>query len=177
MRILLSDASVLLNLLAADCLIELGSENGWEIAVCDSVKDEVKKLRDPMTGKMVPVDLKPYFDAHQLRLLNIHSENEASIFVQMAQIVDDGEAMSIAIAACQGTELAMDDKKAIRHVQTRFPTIPIWTTPDLLKLWAETSAVSTSNLQDAIHSIEGKARYFPPRNHKLAEWWYRAKGT
>ena len=42
-------------------------------------------------------------------------------------VVDDGEAMSIAIAAIRGLELAIDDKQATNHARRAFPEMKLWT--------------------------------------------------
>jgi hypothetical protein len=43
--------------------------------------------------------------------------------VEQSVVVDDGEAMSIAIAASRGLELAIDDKQATDHTHRAFPQL------------------------------------------------------
>jgi hypothetical protein len=57
MKLLLNDASDLLNLLAAECLAAVAAALDWQFIICPLVRDEAKRLRDASTGDMVPVDI------------------------------------------------------------------------------------------------------------------------
>lgn len=173
--ILLNDASVLLNLLATGCFEAIATAINKQFAICTSVEAEVRSLRDPETGKMIPVDIKPFFQSGILRLLELEGEQEEALYVEQAAIVDDGEAMSLAIASVRSLEVAIDDRKARRLAGERFPELCLWTTPEILKLWAEQSKCSKAILCSTILSIEAAARYFPPRAHPLSSWWQEAK--
>jgi predicted nucleic acid-binding protein len=175
MKIVLSDTSVLLNLLAGDCLPAIASSNDWQFAVCPAVRDEVKRLRDSRTGEMVDVDIRPFVGAGLLQVLEVTGEEEQALYVESSMVVDDGEAMSMAIAAHRRLELAMDDKQAANHARRRFPSLRLWSTPEILKYWFERGRVDQASLRAAIQRIESRSRYFPPRLHPLAEWWRRAK--
>lgn len=175
MKILINDSSVLLNLLAADCLASIAAATGWQFAICPAVRDEAKKLRDPHTGEMIDVDLAPYLASGQLQVLELSGEEEQTLYVEQAIVVDDGEAMSIAIAAHRRLELAIDDKQATNHTRRAFPEIILWSTPEILKHWSEVGGVDGKILQEAIRLIETRSRYFPARSHALAEWWRIAK--
>ncbi len=174
MKLLLNDTSVLLNLLAAECLVEISDDLDWQFAICAAVRDETKKLRDPVTGDMVPVEIAPLVVSGALTVLDLEGA-EQDIYVEQASEVDDGEAMSIAIAATRGLELAMDDKQATSHVRRSFPSLRIWTTPEILHHWSTSNQVSAERLRSVVHAIEGKARYFPAKSHPLAAWWRSAR--
>jgi len=79
--------------------------------------------------------------------------------------VDDGEAMSIAIAANRHLELAIDDKQAANPKRRKFPQIRLWSTPDILKRWTDLGSVDAGVLQEAVRLIEIRARYFPPKSY------------
>jgi predicted nucleic acid-binding protein len=175
MKLLLNDSSVLLNLLAADCLAELSADLQWQAVICSAVRDEVKKLRDAETGDMAPVDIGPLLASGLLQVVEVAGDAEQALYIEQAIVVDDGEAMSIAIAACRGLDLAIDDKQATNHARRTFPGMKLWNTPEILKLWVETASVPRERLQKVIRLIETRARYFPPRSHPLAAWWYGAK--
>jgi hypothetical protein len=176
MKLLLNDSSVLLNLLAADCLAEIAADTGWQFAICPAVRDESKKLRDAVTGEMVAVDTAPLIASGLLQILELSGEIEQTLYVEQSIVVDDGEAMSIAIAANRGLELAIDDKQAANHTRRTFPQVKLWTTPEILKHWTETASVSSGRLGQAISLIEVRARYFPARSHPLFGWWQAGKG-
>ncbi len=173
--ILLNDASVLLNLLATGRFEAIATAITRQFAICTSVQAEVKSLRDPDTGEMVPVDIEPFFQSGVLLLLELEGEQEEALYVEQAAVVDDGEAMSLAIASVRSLEVAIDDRKARRLAGEKFPELCLWTTPEILKLWAEQSECSSAILCATILRIEAAARYFPPQAHPLAVWWQAAK--
>lgn len=175
MKVIISDTSVLLNLLAADCLDSLTSSTGWQLAVCPIVVGETKKLRDVSTGEMVVVDLTPFIISGVLQVLDMTDADEKALFVEQAGVVDDGEAMSIAIAASRNLELAIDDRQATNHSLRKFPTLRVWSTPEILKTWFESASLADGVLCAAIRRIEERARYFPAKSHPLCEWWHESK--
>src|SRR4051812_21577366 len=117
MEVLLNDASVLVNLLATDRLASIAEITGWQFALCPAVRDEVNKLRDPATGEMVPLDIAPLIASGLLRVFELSGDEEVAHYVDLAAVVDDGEAMSIAIAASRRLDLAIDDKQAANHAK------------------------------------------------------------
>jgi len=175
MKVLLNDCSVLLNLLAADCLAGVAQDTGWQFAICPAVRDEVIKLRDAHTGEMQDIDLSPLLSSGLLQVLELSDDEEQALYVEQSMVVDDGEAMSIAIAASRHLELAMDDKRAANHTRRTFPEIRLWSTPDILKEWQRAGRVDAIVLRKAIRLIEIRARYFPPRSHALDSWWQGLK--
>jgi predicted nucleic acid-binding protein len=176
MEVLLNDSSVLLNLLAADCLASIVAKTGWQFAICPAVRDEVKRLRDAQTGEMIEVDLMPYIASGLLQVLEVSGEEEQALYVEQSIVVDDGEAMSIAIAVHRHLALAIDDKQATNHTHREFPEIRLWSTPEILKHWAEIGCIDPGVLREAILLIETRARYFPSQSHALADWWRQSKG-
>jgi predicted nucleic acid-binding protein len=175
MKILISDTSVLLNLVAADCLSSLSQATGWQSAVCSAVFNETKKLRDASTGEMVLIELEPMVEAGLLRVMDIDNSDERVIYIDQAAVVDDGEAMSMAIAVYRNFELAIDDRQATNHSKRTFPDLRIWSTPEILKTWAESINLPAGTLGVAIRNIEDRARYFPAKSHPLWMWWNEAK--
>jgi len=173
--VLLNDSSVLLNLLATDRFEAIAQSTGWQFAICEAVRNESKKLRNPVTGAMEDVDIEPLIKSGLLQVLKLAGEKEQALYVEEATIVDDGEAMSIAIAASRGLDLAIDDKRASNHARRQFPMLKLWTTPEVLKRWSETAEVTDMDVGKAIHLIEQRARYVPPRTHRLANWWSAAR--
>ena len=171
MKLLLNDASVLLNLLAADCLAEIAEALDWQFAICPLVRDEAKKLRHASTGEMVSVDIAPLIESGVLQILELSGDDEQTIYVEQSIVVDDGEAMSIAIATSRKLDLAIDDKQASNHARRTFPDMKLWTTPEIIKVWADTATLSPQRLREVFVSIEIRARYSPPRSHPLATWW------
>ena len=139
------------------------------------MRDEVKKLRDAATGEMMAIDVAPMVGSGLLHVLELSGDLEQTIYVEQAAVVDDGEAMSIAIAGNRGLELAIDDKRAAKHALRTFPKMRLWTTPEILKRWADAAALSKARLKEALMKIETRSRYVPPKSHALASWWQTAR--
>lgn len=72
--ILITDASVLINLVASGVSEEILGGCGWEFHVCPDVLTEVKLLRDRETAEEHPIDLAPLFTAGLLTLVQPESE-------------------------------------------------------------------------------------------------------
>jgi len=174
--LLLHDASPLLNLLATGYFAEIAGMAAWQFAICTIVRDEAKKLRDPVTGEMVPIDLSGYFSSGLLRLVELAGEDEEDAFVKAASVLDDGESMSLAIASQRGLPIAMDDKRAIRYAAEQYPELTVWTTPQILQRWSEVTNCGEACLREALRSVEARARYFPAKSHPQWQWWERARG-
>lgn len=177
MKLLLNDSSVLLNLLATNRFAEIASGSLWQFALCPAVIAEVNELRDEHSGELVPVDLSPLISSGLLQVLELSGDDEQALYIEQAIVVDDGEAMSIAIAASRHLELAIDDKQAANHARRRFPEIKLWTTPGILKRWADSDRIDAVSLSAAIQLIESRSRYIPPKSHPLTAWWQAAKST
>jgi len=96
--------------------------------------------------------------------------------VEQSIVVDDGEAMSIAIAGHRRLDLATDDRQAANHALRTFPGIQLWSTPEILRHWAEAGGVRADVLGKALRLIEIRSRYFRSKSHALAEWWVGRKG-
>ena len=171
MKIMLSDTSVLLNLLATDCLARIAAGTGWQFAICPAVRDEVKRLRDSRNNEMVEVDIRPHISSGLLQVLEVTGAEEQRLYVDQSIVVDDGEAMSIAIAAHRRLDLAIDDKQAANHALRTFPGIQLWSTPQIVKHWADSERVEAEMLRNTLRLIEIRSRYFPAKPHALAEWW------
>ena len=167
---------MLLNLLATDCLASIAAATGWQFAICTAVRDEAKKLRDSQNGEMVEVDITPHIGG-LLQVLELSGEEEQTLYVEQSINVDDGEAMSMAIAAHRHLELAIDDKQAANHTRRKFPEIHLWSTPQIVKHWAEAGSVDAKLVRDTLRLIEIRSRYFPPKSHALAEWLRQSKGN
>ena len=103
-------------------------------------------------------------------------ENEQALFVALAARLDDGEAETAAIALHRQWALATDDLKALRLLQAEFAA-PIFTTPDILKHWAETSHAQAEAVRTVLLSIEQRARYRPGARHPLYGWWQDCAGA
>ena len=91
--------------------------------------------------------------------------------MNLASMVDDGEAMTAAIAVHRGFAVATDDRKARRVLVEHAPFVPLVSTLKLLRQWAEESSVAQSDLQPAMVTMRSGANYVPGERDPHYEWW------
>lgn len=125
---------------------------------------------DPGGLIKAPIDLNPYFDAGVLQLCQIVAEEENDLFVRLAVNVDDGEAACLAIAKFRGMTVATDDRPASRLAAEM--TVPVISTPQCVRRWAESVGASRDQVATTIGRIERFARFIPRQDAADADWWF-----
>lgn len=98
-------------------------------------------------------------------------DEEEELFLSLAAQVDDGEAITAAIAIARHWAIATDERKTGAVLGRIAPTIHVVTTPELVKNWAEGAKIDGLTLRDVLAAIESKAHFHPWRSHSLYEWW------
>ena len=173
---LLLDASCLLNLYATGRLREIAAALPYHLAVADYVLEQealYTLVADP-DGTLLqrePVDLSPLVGKGLIRLMRLEHPDEELAFVDLAALIDDGEAVTGALAFHRGCAVATDDRKARRVLRERVPAVPLVSTLELLELWARESSVSQAELQAAMVSMQTGASYVPGPRDLLYGWW------
>jgi predicted nucleic acid-binding protein len=167
------DACCTINLYATGKLLTLLPVLGAEWHIAGNVVGEARFIRktDPDDASRLvkePIDLKPALDAGVLRLCAATDE-ELALFVELAALLDDGEAMCLAIAQNRGWTLATDDRKARRIAGER--GVPLLSTPELLKQWATVTAADEEDVARVLHNIQTYARFQPNSSLPDADWW------
>lgn len=167
------DACVLLNLLATGVVDQILAPAAQRIFVCDLVRDESFYLKnDDGSDEPVLIDLQTYFDQKIIHLCSLENALERQAFVDFAAQLDDGEAMTIAIALSRSMFLATDDKKARRIFRENTSHGgTLLSTSDLVREWAETNKRSFIEIKSILIRIETIARYFPPQSDNNYGWW------
>lgn len=172
--IVVLDACVLLNLLASDEAENIIASAADEYLICEAAAKEVIQLRiadsEEETFEVIKTD-----DLIKKGILNIcmlESSLEESLYVNYASQVDDGEAMSIAIAEVRGYKLATDDRKA-RRVFLNAVNDPdrLLYTSDLVRHWAEQENLLVDELKVKLLNIRRRATFFPPKRDPNFSWW------
>ena len=171
------DACCLINLLATPAPDAIFESFSGRIAVAAYVlEDEITKL-----------DVEPFRSGAQVlhRLIAggdvvvaiLESAAERKMLIELAGIhrLDDGEAMTAAIALARGWIVASDDRK-VHTVLPQFAAArTVLTTPDIIKLWADSRMLPPDVLATILAAIERDARYQPPRRHPLHAWWQASR--
>ncbi len=172
--VLLLDASCILNLYATGRLLEIAATLPWQLAVVDYVlEQEALYVRTigayEGQGGTVPVDLSPLIDAGLLLVVRWEPPIEEAAFVELAAVLDDGEAVTGAIAINRGYSVAIDDRKARRVLGERGPGVKLVSTLELMRQWG--TAVPTQEVSHALRAMQHRARYVPGQRDPLYAWW------
>lgn len=173
---LLLDASCLLNLYATGCLSVISATIEVQLHVADYVLEQeaiYTWVTDATSGleEPVPVDVSSLIAEGLIHVIRLESTVEQATFVGLAALVDDGEAVTGALALYRGCSVATDDRKARRVFGERIPSVQLVSTLDILKLWADTGQVADTDLQAAMMAMRSGASYIPSTRDPLFEWW------
>lgn len=175
-RVQILDACVIINLLAGGEIEGVLAAAARESVICSAVQKESIYLRtdDPHTPLEL-IRLDPLIDSGTLTICHIEGDEEARLYVDYASQLDDGEAMSVAIALSRGFVLATDERKARRlFLEAAGDARRLTSTTELVRRWAESERVSAPRLKEALLRIEGRARYQPPASDANYQWWVEA---
>jgi hypothetical protein len=111
-----------------------------------------------------------------IEIVDFESDAEEAAFINyVAELGDDGESATGAIAVNRNWAIATDDRAATKFFKREAPKIQILSTPELIRNWAESEALSTSDLRLILDRIAIKGRYIPARNHPLKSWWQHVR--
>lgn len=175
-RPLILDASCLLNLYAGGRLREIAQTFPQPLAVVDYViQQEVLYIRRRSTAQdqeeREPVDIARLVSAGLLQVMTINCEAEAATFVDLAAEMDDGEALTCALAMHRQCDVATDDRKAQRILSARAPQVVVTSTLAIVKQWAERTDIAKAELRAVLVNIRFGANYYPGVRDPFYEWW------
>ena len=169
--VLILDASCLLNVYATSRMLEIAVALPWQLAVADFVLEQealyVRTIEEQ--EGTVPVDLSPLIDAGLLLVLRLETPREQSSFVELAAVLDDGEAVTGTIALNRGHLIAIDDRKARRVLGEKDPGLRLVSTLELMRQWGE--SVPVHEVSDALRAMQHRARYIPGQRDPMYSWW------
>ncbi len=161
LEIILLDASCLLNLYATRRLRDNALALPYRLEVAEYVREREalyvwRRGSNGNEDTRVPVDLAPLVDEGAIQVVRPERPEEVT-FVDFAAVVDDGEAVTMALALHRGYSVANDDPKARRILAERAPSVPLFSTLELLKAWAERASVSNDELRQTMLAIQSDA--------------------
>lgn len=176
------DASCLLNLYATGRMREIVVAQPFTLAIADPVlRQETLYVRatNPATEEEehVDVDLSPLIQDQLIQVVELQGEPEIGTFVDLSADMDDGEAVTAAIALLRGYGIATDDRKARRVLFQRDPNVGVLSTLELLKRWSEHARIAPRELRAAMAAMESGANYIPGERDPLYGWWRAAMDT
>jgi predicted nucleic acid-binding protein len=167
---LLLDACIAINVAATDRLHHVAQELGYTFVLVQQAAAEVGYLRESAGGEVVstPIDLNRY-DSESLEIITLTAA-EYPRYVELARIVDDGEAATITVAAGRAIPLATDDRKA-RRLCTDLQVPEPLRTLGILHSYADATHLPHTELRDVLIRIRDRASYQPPRSDPDRKWW------
>lgn len=173
-RIIL-DASCLLNLYASGRLKEIAESMLEPLAVSDYVlQREALFIRykepDQDEEEKIPVDISSLVSDGLIEIISINSEEEQETFIDLATELDDGEAITIALAEHRQYHIATDDRKAAKVISDRSSAHAI-STLELVKRWVDVQKVPKEEIRTALFRIWTCASYYPGEQEPLYSWW------
>jgi predicted nucleic acid-binding protein len=170
-RMILLDACVAINLAATGRLEQIASALNLTFVIAAQAAAEAGHLRDTVDGELVlrPINLEQHESSQAVKIVNL-GRQELVLYVELAAIVDDGEAATIAIAITRGLELATDDRKARKLCQERQLAEPLRTTA-LLRSYADSARLTHDQIQEIIAYLRDRASFQPARTDPEIKWW------
>lgn len=168
---LLLDACVTINLVAAGPIEQIAHGVSRTLLVTRQAAAEVGHLRDTTEGEavIIPVDLTRHVQAGAFEIIDL-TASEIPRYVELARLVDDGEASTIAVAIRRRIALATDDRKARRLCAQRGLPEPTGTVA-LIRQYCDTKALEQADVSRLISRIRNHASFQPPRNDPDLKWW------
>lgn len=181
-RGLILDACVVLNLWASRRIGEIIGTLSAPCAIAKYVLDHealwVGRHRSGPAADYERVDLAQLIRSGIIEVLTLEGDEEMAHFIALASspALDDGEAMSGALAHTRGLVVVTDDRAALAAFAGYDPPILTRSTASLLKHWAECASVDASALRAALVDIRERAYFEPGARDPLQEWWRVAVG-
>jgi predicted nucleic acid-binding protein len=118
-----------------------------------------------------PVNVEPLVSAGLIQVMKVNSEAEATTFVDLASEMDDGEALTCALAIHRQYDVATDDRKAQRILAIRAPQVLVTSTLALVQPWTELAGIAKTELRAVLLNIRSGANYYPGERDPLYRWW------
>jgi predicted nucleic acid-binding protein len=169
------DASCVLNLYASGKFKEIVESLTEPLVVINYVVEQEAlfvryKEPDQDEEQKKTVDLSPLVPAGLLKVISMNSEKEQETFVDLASELDDGEAITIALAEHRGYCVATDDRKALKVISER-GLVHTTSTLELVKRWSEVRKAPRKEIKTALSLIWEGASYYPGERDPLYSWW------
>lgn len=177
-EVIILDACCLINLAATRRFRDILSTLPVRFAVAAYVRDHeaLYVLADETTGERELIDLTPLATKGLIEIEDLETDQETLLFVELAAQIEDGEAATCALALHHGFTVATDERKVLNLIRTKFPTLGVRTTVELIRWWIEEGHVADEAIAGILQGIESRARFKPSKRDPLFDWWNRIIG-
>jgi len=172
-QIIILDTCVLINLLASEVIREIIRAAEEDFAICRLVKTEAVYLRPTGISEVQaePISLDDLVDSGDLKLVDIETETEQSLYVDYAARLADGEAMTMALARAREYHLATDDRRARSIFAQSTNQMVMLSTSEIMRRWLDPEKPHEAHIVEVLCRIRDRARFKPPRDDPNFEWW------
>lgn len=175
-RTVLLDACCLINLFASGRIEEILSALPARFSVAVAVTEETLYILTEEEGEDAgaereAIGVETLTAASLADVVRPESEEEMATYIDFATNLDDGEAMTCALALHRNCDVATDERKAIRILGERAPHIVVHTTASLIKAWAELTQMDRRIVRQTLQSIQIRGRFRPGQREPLRTWW------
>lgn len=155
------DACCIINLYCSGYMEEILESIPKAVAVATYVHDEeIKRF-----------SLEPVIQRGLLRVVAPNSEEENELFVNLASQVEDGEAVTAAIAISRNWAIGTDDHRAVMVINKTAKHLQVISSLALIKHWADESQQPVVTIRGVLQNVKNHGRYEPHPNHALYHWW------
>lgn len=107
----------------------------------------------------------------RIRVVNPTTEAEYELLTNFAAVMDDGEAVTGAIALSRNWAIATDDRRAIEVIRSKTGKLQIVSSLELIKNWMDQKRESPLMIQNVLIKLKRDANYSPKHDHELYTWW------
>lgn len=172
---LILDAGCVINLYATGRLREIAESCGFFFLIADFVYETECNFVKSIDGSVrEPIDISELVTDGIIEITKLNSPSEEEVFVDLAQAIDEGEAISAAIALSRGLAIGTDDRTAWRHIERRTEAANLFSTLGILRSWIETARVSNEELKSAVELMASRASFVPSRRDQEFCWLDKA---
>ena len=175
-RLVVADASVLLNLVASGRETEILAGMGVRLATPQRVVEEVRYVwdRDAESGELVraSVNLGPLMAE---RILVIEEPEPATLVRCVAAGLTDRDAAGVALAIDRKRELLVDDRKVRRVAAALHPEIVVRGTLEVVRAGVE--GWREEDVREVCRRVGMRGNFEAPRGDPLAGWFRGMVGS
>ena len=170
------DACVLINLMASGRAEEILTGSEYKFGICTVVSSETIYLR--AADSNAPPDevkLDPFMKSKSLTVYGLSGDTEQTLYVDYAADLDDGEAMTLALAFSRGFSMATDDRKARRiFLKEIGDSTRLLSTAQILRAWSKKEGLASGELKKLLLEVSRRGRFSPPSGDPDFSWWSKA---
>lgn len=170
------DACVLINLLASGRAEEILTGSEYRFGICTVASSESIYLRSADSNappEEVKLDL--FVKSKCLTVYALSGETEQLLYVDYAADLDDGEAMTLALAFSRGFSMATDDRKARRiFLEEIGDATRLLSTAQILRMWSKKAGLSSGELKKVLLEVSRRGRFSPHSGDPDFSWWSKA---